>query len=138
MRITQSQLRQIIKEELEFVLQGSKSEPLLSEAQLNEIAPIVGAAVRALGPAAGKILTKALPIMKKGGIEAAKFLLTQPALLEKFADLIITGAEKVPGLSAVIKDRETLVQALQDDGMAAKVGNMMAQLSGPLASASAA
>lgn len=132
MKITNRQLRRIIREEISFI---NKPKPL-TEAELEEIAPVIAGAVRALGSGGGKILQKALPALKKGGKEAAEMLANSPEMLDGAVDMVKKAIEKMPDIDIDISDSASLEKALKGDS-AEKIGDILQQAAPELEKAQA-
>ena len=96
MKVTKRQLRLLIKE-----ARAPGEISILTEAELNEIAPVISAMFRGLG----SMGAKAMANMAQKGISAASaFIRKNPAVTEKLVGLVMQSADKLPGIKKMLKD----------------------------------
>jgi len=131
MKITKNQLKRIIREELKATNELVVSRKPLTEAQLNEIAPVIAGIARAAavaGRGASKLISKVVPALKQGGRKASKWVKDNPEFLESALEIVQSVADKVPDLKDVALDKkEDLLKAIEDSKISELIGDVLGQ-----------
>lgn len=96
MKVTKRQLELLVKE-----ASTPDETSVLTEAELNEIAPIISAMFRGLGGMGAKAMAN---MAKKGITAAGAFIQKNPAVTEKLIGLVMQSADKLPGIKKMLKD----------------------------------
>ena len=110
MRITKRQLSLLVKE---ATAPGSAS--VLTEEELNEIAPMISMMARSLGSNATKAFAKTL---EKGIQGVADYIEKNPEQIEKIGAMIAQSVDKLPGI-------QKMADALGDNPDPAKIASVL-------------
>jgi len=127
MKVTRRQIRSIIREELNLSSSELSTHGPLTEAQLQEIAPVILGVGRALVAAAGgaakgiaSVSKNVLPALRKGGKAISDLLKNSPEILDAAVEMLAAAKDKVPDLEGVdLSSPEAILDALK--GKAGKV-----------------
>jgi len=111
MRITNRQLKILVKE---AIAPGNRT--VLTEEELNEIAPMISMMARNLGKGATKAFAG---VLEKGIQGVADYIEKNPEQIEKIGAMIAQSVDKLPGI-------QKMADAIGDDPDPAKLANVLA------------
>jgi len=127
MKITKRQLQRIVHEKALYAYKVQRYGGPLTEAQLKEIAPIIGAVGRALATGGRGMAKAATSAMKKGGQAAIKHAKNNPEFMDQAFELVKAAADKVPELKGISLGSPGDLEKEMDGEASCAIGDVLQQ-----------